>query len=150
MRLDQTDLALIRLLRDDGRAGNRELGEALGISPGTVRTRIRRLIDASVMRVTAITDFEAAGNQFFVVFCFQVEGRPVKDVARDLAQHPQIIALSIVSGRYDLVGSLIAQDKADLARVIAEDFASIPGIRAIESSIALEIVSSSSDWVARL
>lgn len=149
-RLDQTDLALIRLLREDGRAGNRELGEALGISPGTVRSRIRRLIDAHIMRVTAITDFDAAGNQFFVMLCCQVEGRPVKDVARDLAQHQQIIAVTIVSGRYDIVASLVAHDRADLARIMAEDLAAVPGISAIESSVALDIVHSTSDWVARL
>lgn len=150
LRLDELDLALIQLLRRDGRAGSRELGEALGVSPGTVRSRIRRLINSNIMRVTAITDFEAAGHQFFVLFCFQIEGRPVKDVARELAAHPQMIAVSIVSGRYDITGSLVARDRAELARILSEDLSSIPGISVIESSVALDIVHSTSDWVARL
>jgi Lrp/AsnC family transcriptional regulator for asnA, asnC and gidA len=147
-RLDDLDHQLIRLLREDGRAGNRELGQALGVSEGTVRSRIRRLTEAGIMRVVALIDVEAAGNEFFVMSCFQVEGRPVKDVARDLAALPCAVGVSIVSGRYDIVGSFTARDKRDFVRLLAEEFGAIAGLVKVESSVALEILQSSSDWVA--
>ena len=147
-RIDDLDRQLIRLLRQDGRAGNRVLGLALGVSEGTVRSRIRRLTETDVMRVLAITDIEAMGNEFFVMSCFQVEGRPVKEVARDLAALPSAVGVSIVSGRYDIVGSFTARDKRHLVCLISEEFGAIAGLAKVESSVALEILQSTSDWVA--
>jgi Lrp/AsnC family transcriptional regulator for asnA, asnC and gidA len=148
--VDEIDLRLIDLLRADGRAGTRELGEALGISEGTVRSRIKRLADARVMRVTAITDFEAEGNEFWVMCSIQVEGRPVKEVADEIAHCPNTISVSIVSGRFDVLATVLARDKAELVRLLADDLGKIPGVSAIENSVALDVVLSKSQWAAHL
>jgi Lrp/AsnC family transcriptional regulator for asnA, asnC and gidA len=145
-RLDEIDLGLIRLLREDGRRGNRELAQALGIAEGTVRARIRRLADSGVMRIVAIIDTEAAGYEFFLLLWMRVEGRPVKDVARELANLPQVLTVSIVTGTYDLFASLVARDKQDLLRLMAEEFGRIEGIVRIDSALTLDTVHATSDW----
>jgi Lrp/AsnC family transcriptional regulator for asnA, asnC and gidA len=150
LKLDDIDHGLIRLLRQDGRAGNREIGRALGISEGTVRSRIRRLAEGRVVHVTAISDYEAEGYEFWLMCCFQVEGRPVKDVAADIAACPQAVAVSIVTGRYDIVASVLAKDKTDLTRLLAEDLGTIRGVSAIETAVALDVVLSTSEWAAHL
>jgi DNA-binding Lrp family transcriptional regulator len=150
VKLDEIDLGLIRLLRQNGRAGNRELGQALGISEGTARSRIRRLAEGRVMHVTAINDYEAEGYQFWLMCCFQVEGRPVRDVAADIAACPRAVAVSIVSGRFDIVASVLAEDKAELSRLLTEELGGIPGVSAIETAVALDVVLSKSEWVAHL
>lgn len=144
---DDLDQQLISLLRKNGRSGNRELGAVLGVSEGTVRSRIRRLTESEIIRIVAIADIEAAGNEFFVMSSFQVEGRPVKEVASDLAALPSAVSVSIVSGRYDIVGSFTARDKRDFVRLLTEDFGAIPGLAKVENSVALEILQSSSDRV---
>jgi DNA-binding Lrp family transcriptional regulator len=149
-RLDDLDLELIRLLREDGRASNRDLARALGTSEGTVRSRIRRLSDANIMRVVAIADFEAAGNEFFVTVLVRVEGRPVKEVARDMARHPATISVGIVAGRFDIVASCLARDKDHLVRLIADDLGTIPGVQTIETAVALDVVQSTWKWALAL
>lgn len=146
IKLDEIDQGLIRLLRTDGRMANRELARALGVAEATVRTRIRRLSDSRVMRVVAITDTEAAGYAFFVLLWMQVEGRPVKEIARDIAALPAVVSVSIVTGSYDLLASVLARDKADLLQLIAHDLGNIDGISRIDSALTLDVLHANTDW----
>jgi Lrp/AsnC family transcriptional regulator for asnA, asnC and gidA len=149
-KLDDIDQELIRLLRENGRAGNRQLGQVLGVSEATVRNRIRRLIDSRVLHVTAIVDFEASGSDFLVMLLVQVEGRSVRDVGRELAAIPRVIAVSIVSGRCDLLVTFLARDKTDMCHVIADRVGGIEGVRNVQSSVALDVVLSRAEWAGVL
>jgi len=145
-RLDEVDQGLIRLLRTDGRMASRALARTLGVAEGTVRARIRRLSKSRTMRIVAITDTEAAGYAFFVLLWMQVEGRPVKEIARDVAAVPEVISVSIVTGSYDLFASVVARDKADLLRVIAHELGRVDGITRIDSALALDVLHADPAW----
>lgn len=49
LALDDTDLALLRLLQDDASVSNQALADALGLSPATCHRRVRRLKDEGVI-----------------------------------------------------------------------------------------------------
>lgn len=49
LTLDDTDLALLRLLQDDASVSNQALADALGLSPATCHRRVRRLKDEGVI-----------------------------------------------------------------------------------------------------
>ncbi len=59
--LDDTDQAIIQLLRQDGRMAYRAIARELDIAENTVRARVRRMEESNTMRVVAVTDIEAAG-----------------------------------------------------------------------------------------
>ena len=61
IELDDTDQAIIELLRADGRMSYRAIARATGVTENTVRARVRRLEESNTMRVVAVTDIEAAG-----------------------------------------------------------------------------------------
>ncbi len=48
--VDDTDLAILQLLSQDGRMSNSAVAEAVGIAPSTCLNRIRQLRDAGVIR----------------------------------------------------------------------------------------------------
>ena len=50
--MDETDRQIIRILKDDGRAGYIDIGKRIGLSEGAVRKRIKVLLD--VRRYTKI------------------------------------------------------------------------------------------------
>ena len=50
MKLDKLDIALIRLMVEEPRAGGREYARLLGVARGTVPSRIGRLERAGVVR----------------------------------------------------------------------------------------------------
>ena len=50
MDLDETDLALLRLLKEDARLSHRHLARNLGVAQGTVTNRLRRLEEEAALR----------------------------------------------------------------------------------------------------
>jgi DNA-binding Lrp family transcriptional regulator len=54
IRLDSTDLALIKELETEARRSNSDLGIVLGVSEKTVRRWVQRLIEEQVIRIGAI------------------------------------------------------------------------------------------------
>ncbi|MGH7802904.1 MAG: Lrp/AsnC family transcriptional regulator, partial [Candidatus Binatia bacterium] len=95
--VDELDRKLMRLLAQDGRKTNRDLARAVGATEPTVRARIRRLSKDGVMRVVAVTDMEAAGYEFYVLLWIQTEGRPVREVAQELAALPSVFTVVVMS-----------------------------------------------------
>ena len=85
IELDETDHAIIALLRTDGRLPFRSIARELALTEATVRARVRRLEESRTMRVVAVTDIEAAGFGMLLAIGVQVENRSPEDVARELA-----------------------------------------------------------------
>src|SRR3954470_3489125 len=56
--LDETDLHLLRLLREDARTPNTRLAELTGIAPSTCVARVRSLVDRGI--ITGFTTVVAA------------------------------------------------------------------------------------------
>src|SRR5206468_3122555 len=52
--LDGLDLSIIEILEHDGRTSNRKVSRSLGVSEGTVRTRIKRLQAEGLLRIIAV------------------------------------------------------------------------------------------------
>ncbi|MGH7898211.1 MAG: Lrp/AsnC family transcriptional regulator [Candidatus Binatia bacterium] len=139
-RVDELDRKLMRLLAEDGRMTNRDLARSLGSTEPTVRARIRRLGGEGIMRVVAVTDMEAAGYDFYVLLWIQVEGRPVREVAQELAGLPSLFTVVLMSGVYDIMAGLVATDKRELRKILTHDLARVQGIRTIESTLALDVL----------
>lgn len=59
--LDGTGQAIFNILRENGRVSNREVAHLLNISEGTVRQRLKKLLDRKAIRLGPIIDSEASG-----------------------------------------------------------------------------------------
>jgi len=53
--LDELDERIIERLGHDARVSNREIGREFGLTEGTIRARVKRLLDNKVIRVAAVT-----------------------------------------------------------------------------------------------
>ena len=59
--MDELDRKIIALLQLDGRASNAKIAREVGVSEGTVRRRLRRLIKEDVVKVVAVPNLEKLG-----------------------------------------------------------------------------------------
>jgi DNA-binding Lrp family transcriptional regulator len=145
--LDSTDERIVELLREDGRMPYRALARELDLTEATVRARVRRLEDSSVMRVVAVTDFEAVGYEFMLAVGVQVDNRSPEDVARELAGFAEVFSINVVIGTYDLELLVVAENQAALTELIYKRLASLPGVRRVVPSIAVNVLKNQPDWV---
>ena len=139
-KLDETDMAIIAALQEDGRAAFAQIAEQLGVSPGMIRQRYSRLVEDGYLKVVAITNPLRMGFKSMSMIGIRVEGSKLLDVAEKISKLDEVIYLVISSGRFDIFAEVVCRDHADLLRFITEKLSTIDGVRDSESFMHLKIV----------
>ncbi len=145
--LDEVDYAIIDLLREDGRLPYRAVARELKLTEATVRSRVKRLEESGTMRVVAVTDIEAAGYQMLLAIGVQVENRSPSEVAKDLAKVSEIFSVNVVVGTHDVEVLVVAEDLDALNTLLSKVLSTVPGIRRLTPSLAMNVLKNQPDWV---
>jgi DNA-binding Lrp family transcriptional regulator len=146
--LDVADQRIIELLAADGRASNRFLAAEVGLTEATVAARLRRLVGQRVLGVTAVFDWEAAGYHWDLWLSVAIEGRALRDVAREVAGLPYVHSASLVFGPFDLVVHVVAPRRGDVVDLLTENVAAVPGVRHVTADVTLAWLKYTMNWAA--
>lgn len=138
--IDDIDQSIIAELRLDGRATNQQIANKLGLTAATVSTRIKRMEDADKLRVVAVSDFSAHGYNLLMQVAVEVDGRPAAEVAGELAELPEVFAVHLVTGRYDIDMLVALRDYDELSELMLNRLAGVSGIRSMLPAIAVDIL----------
>lgn len=139
--LDHINAELIRLLEDDGRTSYADLASRLGVSTGTVRNRLQKLLDQRVIQITAYANpnRDVAMRAFIG---FSVEARRLKSVAQELIQLPAIRYAAISTGDFDIVALAEFTSKSDMLAFLVGPVGEIDGVKSIQSFVLLAVLKS--------
>lgn len=138
--LDEIDEAIIAALRQDGRTAFAQIAEQLKVSPGMIRLRYNRLVEAGVLKVVAITNPLTLGFDSMAIIGLRVEGGRLLRAADEIAAFREVVYLVITSGAYDIMIEVLCRDRADLLRFLTEKLYKVEGLRQSESFVHLKIV----------
>lgn len=136
---DESDEAIITVLREDGRIPIRDLAQKVGLNEATVRARIRKLEKSGTMRVVAKLDLRALGYPFTALVGLKIRGRTIDEVGQDLIKVPEVISVLSVIGRNDLEIQVIARDMVMLDKLMTETIPAIEGVVGLETGLAMHI-----------
>ena len=117
--LDEVDRGILHVLQRDARNNTaREIGNAVGVSPGTVRNRIRKLEDAGVVRgYHPEIDYATAGFQLHVLFTCTAD-RPSEDLTREiLGKHGVITVKKLLAGEENYHVEAVGTSTKDLSNI---------------------------------
>lgn len=143
---DKIDKKIIEQLRFDGRMPNTEIAKKLGVSEGTVRRRIHAMIGQGLIRAAAIVDPAVLGYNVFALITIQTVPSRGKEVAQRIAELPEVHAVSLLAGEFDMIASAYFKSNTDLADFLTEKMAYISGISRTETLIILDVVKDGSNW----
>lgn len=115
--LDAIDRDLIAVLQDDGRASFRSLAIAVHLSPSSARARVHRLIDAGVIRISAIKSGGLSRNRVAIGLGIAVRG-DTEPVRRHIVASPAVDFAARSHGVYDFVATIVGTTAADVVAVI--------------------------------
>lgn len=117
--VDATDVALLKLLRDDARLSMRALARQVGMSPGAVAERITRLESAGVIQgYHADISAPALGYAMEAFVVMRTTAETLEgDIGRFLAI-PEIKSVHVVTGGWDLVIEVVVRDHEHLRQVL--------------------------------
>lgn len=135
--LDELDIALLKLLRDEPRVGMLEASRRLGVARGTVTARMDRLREVGV--VTGFgpdLDLRAIGYEVMAFSILELAQGRIRDVTEVLAAIPEVLEAHTIAGRGDLMIRITARTNDHLMEVI-EKILQSPHIARAETMIAL-------------
>jgi len=137
--VDELDRGIIAALRGDGRATNSAIAERLGVVEGTVRLRIKKLLDAGLLRVCGLVNPEIMPEHQLCVIGLKVdESQQLEARARAVSRLPEVQSVSIASGRYDLLVEVLVASNHGLIRFLSDSLAQVPGITSTETFLLLK------------
>jgi Lrp/AsnC family transcriptional regulator, regulator for asnA, asnC and gidA len=149
MDLDPIDRRLIGALKDDGRKSYAELSASIGVSEGTVRNRLARLVGSGAVRIVPVVEPEDLGYRLNVWFAIRCRPGTLREVARSLRTLHPVRYVAISSGTYDIVCEAVFLDEAEMLSFLDDDVSSIGGVASIESSTVLTIEKFGYEWELR-
>ena len=79
--MDELDGKIIAMLERDGRASNARIARDVGVSEGTVRRRLKRLINEQIINVIALPDPRKLGYNSEALIGVQVDPDKIDAVA---------------------------------------------------------------------
>jgi Lrp/AsnC family transcriptional regulator for asnA, asnC and gidA len=137
MQPDETDWKIIEILRK-GYVPNNTIARKLNISEGTVRIRLKKLKDAGMVEVRALINPDTLENQQLALVAMGVaESRLLEAKAKEVSALENVLSVSIVSGRYDLMAEVLVDSNRGLVQFLTGQLSKVKGIVHSESFLML-------------
>lgn len=140
VKLDDVDISILRALQENGRRSYRELAKRLGVSIGTVHSRVRSLIEKGVIKgFSAVIDPSKVGYDLTALILIQADGRHLVEVENEIAKSKNVYAVYDVTGEFDAAVIARFKDRASLNTFIKSILA-LPYVRRSVTSVVLNVV----------
>ena len=137
--MDELDTKIVAMLQDDGRASNAGIARKVGVSEGTVRRRLKRLIQEEFIRVVAMLDPGKMGYAAEALIGVQVEPDKIDQVSEDLAKLDEVDWVTITTGSYDIFTWASLHSSEALGIFLRTKVGTIPGVRRTETFVNLAV-----------
>ena len=135
--LDALDHKVVEKLARDARISNRAIAAELGVTEGTIRTRIKRLQNEGLIQFTVVKDFRMAGSPNLCMLGIDADPSRVADLAESLKAIPEINCVVVMLGRFSLLAMGLFTNIEQLNEVITEQIRSLPGVQRVETAVSV-------------
>jgi DNA-binding Lrp family transcriptional regulator len=133
--MDDKDKRIIKILKDDGRAGYGDIGAKVSLSEGAVRKRIKTLSDEGVIRKFTIKIGVAEGAEAITLLAIN-PSFPTQEVSKKIQEISNVETVYEVTGEYDIVAVIGGMDVTEVNECL-EKIRRVDGIMKTNSMIVL-------------
>jgi len=130
-KLDNTDIAIIKSLIQDGRKSFRQIAREIKVSTPTVESRFSRMKGLGIIKnIQPIFDIEKIDNQMAALIFIKTNPLHSLDIANKLSSIPQVSGVYKMTGEHNIIIKVImAQHPEYLEEFIRTKIANIEGIK---------------------
>jgi len=140
MELNETDKKILKNLLDDARFSSRQIAKNVGVSVGTVLSRIKKMEDGGLIKgYSVILDHEKLGYELTVVTEITVSKGRLTEMENEIAKIPNVCGVYDVTGLTDAVIIAKFKNREDLGR-FTKQLLSLPYIERTNTHVALTTV----------
>jgi Lrp/AsnC family transcriptional regulator, regulator for asnA, asnC and gidA len=139
LQLDTTDWEIIRELQRNGREPNSTIAKKLSLTEGTIRQRVKKLLEAGVLRVSGQLNPEFLdGHQMILMGINIKESSRLEETFLELESLEEVHSAAITSGRYDIFIQVIVSNNLGVVHFLTNSLAQISGIMQTETFVLLK------------
>lgn len=144
MEIDGLDMKILSHLQQHGGATAAEVGAEVGLSQSPCWRRIQRLGDTGyIQRRVALLSRKLLGLDVLVFAQVKLEahgGNKVAEFRDAIRKIPEVQECFVLMGQVDFLLKVVTADIAAYERLFFEEFSKLPGVREINSMIAVSSV----------
>ena len=140
--ITEKEIAVLRLLVENGRMTYTAMAGKLGMSPAGVMKKVKKLEEAGIIRgYTALVDHAKLRKPYKYIILVKAEPGELSDVASSIRDvlGPSVLEVHTITGQYDVIVKLIASGSEELNSLLSK-IHSIPGVRETNTSLILETI----------
>ena len=138
-KLDDLDMKLLYELTRDGSISVPNLSKKMGINASVLYSRIKRLTKKKLIKkFTILVDESQLGIGVKATIGINRDPKLKDAIHKQLLQTPEIVSISEVTGRFDIMVSVHAENLEELHTIVIEKIGKIEGIQSTETFVELQ------------
>ena len=137
--MDELDRKIIQILQSNGRASNARIARDVGVSEGTVRRRLKSLVQKGSIKIIALPDPEVLGFDTEALVGIQVDPDKIDEVATLLVELKESSWVSVTTGSFDIFCWVTLPSSEELGNFLKAVVGTIPGVRRTETFVSLSV-----------
>ncbi len=134
MKIDDINISIINHLKD-GRIPFKKIADDLSLSEGTVRSRVKKLMDEGILEITGFVDPEAIPEQNVVLVGVRVKDMNLVKKGEEFSKLRGVISVCVVTGRYDLILMVMLGRDFSILEFYTEEVATIENVSSVETFV---------------
>lgn len=134
MKLDETTIAIIRLMKD-GRVPFKKIADTLSFTEGTIRSRVKKIQEEGILEITGLVDPEAVPGQSVVLIGVNLNTMELVKKAEEISKLKGVISACVVTGRYDLFITVTLTKEYGLLEFYTEEMTKVSDVRSVETFV---------------
>lgn len=111
--MDETDRKIIKILREDGRAGYIAIGKQIGLSEGAARKRIKALTETGIIRKFTVKVGLVEGAEAIALLSVN-PSYPTQTVSKRIQEISNVETVFEVTGEYDIVAVICGMNVVEV------------------------------------
>ena len=137
--MDKTDQKILSELTNDSSISIPKLSEKTKINSSVVYSRIRRLEKKKLItRFTIEINNKELGYGVKSLTGINMDSKQRDNVIQELLKIPGVIEVSEVTGRFDILVTMYAENLNEMYRIVSDDIGKIQGVTSSESFIEMK------------
>jgi len=138
-RFDALDMKLLFVLSKDGNISVPTLSKKLGVSAAVLYSRIKRLVRKKLIKkFTVEIDDSLLGIGVKASVGINRDPKFKTQIHKELLEIDEIVSISEVTGRFDIMTEVYGLDLEDLHTIVIEKIGKIEGVQNTETFVELQ------------
>lgn len=148
IKLDKTDLKILKILQEEGRISNLQLSKEVNLSPAPTLDRVRKLEESKIITsYHAILNDELLGlniKAIVLVSLIRQQENAMRNFKTKIDSFDEIVECFQITGTYDYQLKVIVKDIVSLNDFISVKLGKLSEVRKFQSYIILSTVKKTS------